>query len=414
MNNKRLYAFFVMLVAATPAAAQQTASGAQLLERARRILDEVRIIDGHNDLPSELLARAGGDPARFDLTQRQDIFMTDIPRLRAGRVGAQFWSAYIDNDSIPAGASLRQALRQIDMAIRLTRQYPQHFELARGAADIERIQKQGRIASLIGVEGGHAIENSLSALRMLYDLGARYMTLTHNTTLRWADAASDAPRNRGLTEFGETVVREMNRLGMFVDLSHVSPETMRDAIRVSEAPVVFSHSSARALVDHVRNVPDDVLRMLPQNGGVIMITFVPDFVSPASYAWAQRRDSVADALRSELDDPAEIGRRFSAWQRSNPQPNATVSDVADHIDHTRRIAGIDHIGIGSDFDGIARGPIGLENVSTFPNLFAELLRRGYSEADLKKISGQNLLRAMRAMEAVATRKQAAEKPRLER
>jgi membrane dipeptidase len=412
MNKKCLSVLIALVSFAPPVYAQQNAPDAQLAERARRILDQVPIFDGHNDLPSELLARANSDPARFDLTQRQDSFMTDIPRLREGRVGAQFWSAYVDNDSIPTGASLRQALRQIDMIHRMVRRYPQHFELARTAADVERIQKQGRIASLIGVEGGHAIENSLSALRMLYELGARYMTLTHNTTLRWADAAADINRNRGLTEFGEEVVREMNRLGMIVDLSHTSPETMRDAIRVSAAPVIFSHSSARALVDHPRNVPDDVLRSLPKNGGVVQVTFVPDFDSKAAFAWAQRRDSLIESLRAEFDDNAEIGRRSREWMQANPQPNANVSDVADHIDHVRKIAGIDHVGIGSDFDGIGHGPDGLENVSTFPTLFAELLRRGYSEADLKKISGQNMMRVMRQVEDVAKRLQAAGTPRL--
>src|SRR5688500_16317161 len=310
MNKKCLSVLIALVTFVTPISAQQTTPDAQLLERAKRILDQVPIFDGHNDLPSELLERASSDPARFDLTVRQDTFMTDIPRLRAGRVGAQFWSAYVDNDSIATGASLRQALRQIDMIHRMVRRYPDHLELARTAADIERIQKAGRIASLIGVEGGHAIENSLSSLRMLYELGARYMTLTHNTTLRWADAAADINRNRGLSEFGEEVVREMNRLGMFVDLSHVSPETMRDALRVSEAPVIFAHSHARALVDHPRNVPDDLLRMLQKNGAVIMITFVPDFDSPAAFAWAQQRDSLMEALRNELNDPMEIRPRL--------------------------------------------------------------------------------------------------------
>jgi membrane dipeptidase len=411
MTKKCLSVLIALLALVTPVSAQQATPDAQLLERARRILDQVPIFDGHNDLPSELLERASSDPARFDLTQRQDSFMTDIPRLRAGKVGAQFWSAYVDNDSIPTGASLRQALRQIDMIHRMVRRYPEHFELARTAADIERIQKQGRIASLIGVEGGHAIESSLSALRMLYELGARYMTLTHNTTLRWADAAADLNRNRGLTEFGEEVVREMNRLGMIVDLSHTSPETMRDAIRVSAAPVIFSHSSARAIVDHPRNVPDDVLRSLPKNGGVVQVTFVPDFDSKAAFAWAQRRDSVIESARSELDG-ADIGARVGAWMQANPQPNANVSDVADHIDHVRKVAGIDHVGIGSDFDGIGHGPDGLEDVSTFPALFAELLRRGYSETDLKKISGQNMMRVMRQAEDVAKKLQAAGAPRL--
>jgi membrane dipeptidase len=408
------HAFIALTVLLINASAAQSQQPADLnLERARRILDQMPIIDGHNDLPSEMLEKTGGNPAQLDFNQLQTRFHTDFVRLREGRVGAQFWSAYITNDSIPVpGAALRQALREIDMVHRLTQQYPQHLELARTAADIERIQKQKKIASLIGLEGGHGFDNSLSTLRMFYELGVRYITLTHNTTLRWADAAADFPRNKGLTEFGEEVVREMNRLGIFVDLSHVSPETMRDAIRVSEAPVIFSHSSARALVDHVRNVPDDVLRMLPQNGGVVMVTFVPTFVSKDVNAWAGRVEAEGERLRNELNDPAEISRRMNEWMQANPQPFASISDVADHIDHVRKVAGIDHVGIGSDYDGIDRGPAGLEDVSKFPVLFAELLRRGYSEADLKKISGQNILRAMRAMEATSQRLRASRPPSL--
>jgi membrane dipeptidase len=389
------------MLASAPAAAQQgPPPDPRLLEQAKRILREVPIIDGHNDLPSQLLENAGGDPGRADIATPQPRFHTDLARLRAGGVGAQFWSAYITVDSIPTGAALRQALREIDMVHRLADRYPE-LELARTAADIERLQSEGKIASLIGVEGGHAIENSLAALRMLHALGARYMTLTHNATLPWADAASDYPLNNGLSEFGEQVVREMNRLGMFVDLSHVAPATMDDALRVSRAPVIFSHSSARALVDHVRNVPDDILRQLPRNGGVVMVTFVPSFVVRGAFAWAARRDSAAEALRDQLDDAAAIANALERWTAANPEPRATVADVADHIDHIRRLAGIDHIGIGSDFDGITTVPVGLEDVSTFPNLFAELLRRGYSEEDLKKIAGLNLLRAMRAMENTA-------------
>jgi membrane dipeptidase len=247
---------------------------------------------------------------------------------------------------------------------------------------------------------------------MFYDLGVRYMTLTHNTTLSWADAASDESRHQGLSAFGEDVVREMNRLGMLVDLSHVAPETMRDALRVSEAPVIFSHSSARALLDHVRNVPDDVLRLLPANGGVVMVTFVPGFVSDSVFQWERRLSAQSAQLRSELTDREQVRQRMQAWLQANPQPYASISDVADHIDHVRKIAGIDHIGIGSDFDGIDRGPRGLESVADFPRLFAELLRRGYSEADLKKISGQNLLRVMRAAEGTARRLQASRPPAL--
>jgi membrane dipeptidase len=406
MKTTRLLAVScaALIVLSSRAAAQQ--ADPKLLQRAIEVLDQVHIIDGHNDLPSELLSKAGADPARFDLSQRQDSFMTDFSRLKAGRVGAQFWSAYVDNDSIPTGASLRVALRQIDMAQRMTLQYPQLTELARSAADIERIESQGKIAGLIGVEGGHAIENSLSALRMLAQLGVRYMTLTHNTTLAWADAALDMNKRNGLTLFGEDVVREMNRAGIFVDLSHVSAETMRDALRVAQAPVIFSHSSARALVNHPRNVPDDVLRMLPKNGGVIMVTFVPEFDNNAVFAYTQRVDSMAEWLRDNVADRTEARGRMQEWQKANPEPHATISDVADMIDHVRQVAGVDHIGIGSDFDGIGQGPTGLTDVSMFPNLFAELLRRGYSEADLKKIAGQNLLRAMKQMELAAARLQA--------
>jgi membrane dipeptidase len=266
---------------------------------------------------------------------------------------------------------------------------------------VERAWREGKIASLIGLEGGHAIQHTLAAVRMIGRLGVRYITLTHNATSSWADAAMDHPRHRGLSEFGEEVIREMNRAGILVDLAHVSPETMHDAIRVSRAPVIFSHSSARALVDQPRNVPDDVLRALVPNGGVVMVSFVPEFTAPDAMAYQARHDSAVEALRAELDDGAEIARRRAEWLRVNPPPVATVAQVADHIDHVRRIAGIDHVGIGSDFDGIEAVVAGLEDTGAFPNLFAELLRRGYAEADLKQIASGNLLRVLRAAESAA-------------
>ena len=403
----------VLALSAGSVAAQQsgwTPPPAELIERARRILAEVPIIDGHNDIPSKLLELAAGDPDRADLSKPQPQFHTDFARMRAGGVGAQFWSAYVENDSIRTGGALRQGLREVDMTLRFTRRYPDVLELARTAADIERIEKAGKIASLIGLEGGHGIDNSLAALRMYHELGVRYMTLTHNTTLSWADAAQDFARHNGLTEFGEEVVREMNRLGMFIDLSHVSEDVMVDALRVSTAPVIFSHSSAKALVNHPRNVSDRVLRMLPRNGGVIMIAFVPTFVAPGTMEWIARQTAEAERLRAESDNEQEISRRLSEWVRANPAPVATVAHVADHIDHVRKVAGIDNIGMGSDYDGIDFGPTGLEDVSTFPVLFAELLRRGYTDADLKKIAGQNMLRAMKQMETVASQLQRTRRP----
>ena len=361
------------------------ASSAQqsLLDQASAILRETPLIDGHNDLPWQYREKASLDLSKLDIRQPQPALHTDIPRLRRGGVGGQFWSVYVPA-TMQGKEAVRATMEQIDIVYQIADRYPDTFEIARTAADVERIFKSGKIASLIGMEGGHSIDNSLGALRMFYKLGARYMTLTHSVNTPWADSATDKPEHHGLTPFGEDVVREMNRLGMLVDLSHTSPETMHAALRVTQAPVIFSHSSARAMNDHPRNVPDDVLARMPANGGVVMVTFVPEFIS------AEVREY--DAL------PAEQKRR-------EPAPRATMAQVADHIDHIRKVAGINHIGIGSDFDGITTVPQNLEDVSKYPVLVAELLRRGYTKDDLKKILGQNVLRVMRQVEQVAARLQ---------
>ncbi|HLE69575.1 MAG TPA: dipeptidase [Vicinamibacteria bacterium] len=372
---------------------------AALLERAKAILAEAPLIDGHNDLPSVILDAAQGDVTRFDLRERQIEFPADLPRLRQGSISAQFWSAFVDTSFMDTGESLRQCLREIDVIHRLVDRYPE-LELALTTDDIVRIRREGKIASLIGVEGGHAIEGSLAALRLLYALGARYMTLTHFRTIEWADSATDFPRHHGLTELGEEVVREMNRLGMLVDLSHVSPDSMRDALRVSRAPVMFSHSNALALNAHPRNVPDDVLRVVKDNGGVVMVNFIPAYVDPSHPRWSVARDEELERLRRDLDDEREIERRLQDWTSRNPEPRGSLSQVADHIDHIREVAGIDHVGIGSDFYD-AGGPSmaeGLGDVTRFPALVAELLARGYTDEEVKKVAGENLLRVMREAE----------------
>ena len=354
------------LVVGAPALASQ--QNDEHLERARRILAQTPLIDGHNDLPWAIrrFQAAPRSVAGYDITGRAPGH-TDLERLGSGMLGAQFWSVYIPADYADSGFA-RMQLEQIDIARQFIAKYSGYFEMARDASDIERIFASGKIASMLGIEGGHAIENSLGVLRTYYDLGARYMTLTHGGTLDWADSATDEERHGGLTRFGEEVVREMNRMGMLVDLSHVSPGSMSDALNVAGAPVIFSHSSARALVDHPRNVPDSILRRLPDNGGVVMVTFVRSFVS-------------------------------------NDEATASLSDVADHIEHVRRVAGADHVGIGGDFDGIEAGPHGLEDVSTYPALFAELSRRAWSDEDLMKLAGENLLRVMREAERTARRLQ---------
>jgi membrane dipeptidase len=380
------------------------------LARVRKVLRSVPLIDGHNDLPWRIRAEVTPprDVAAYDLRQHTSGH-TDLARLAEGQVGAQFWSVYVPGEVKDSGYA-RIQLEQIDIARRIISQYPDRLALALTAADIEREFRQHRIASLIGMEGGHAIENSLGALRVYYGLGARYMTLTHNVTTDWADAALDSARHGGLTPFGREVVLEMNRLGMLVDLSHVSPGTMSAALDVTEAPVIFSHSAARALVDHPRNVPDSILRKLPANGGIVMVTFVPAFVSAEAAVVDLRHMAREKELKQTVSDTAERRRALEAWDRDNPQPRATLAQVADHIDHIRQVAGADHVGIGSDFDGIDHVPIGLEDVSHFPDLFAELARRGWSDADLAKLAGRNLLRVLHQAEAVAQRLQRERQP----
>jgi len=391
-----------LLVLSMTAASAQT----DYLARARALHKQALLIDGHNDYPWALREK---DPARdlntLDIAKPQPSIMTDIARLKSGGVGGQFWSVYVPV-TLQGQSAVTATLEQIDIVHRMVRKYPETLELALTAADIERVHKSGKIASLVGMEGGHSIDNSLANLRMFYKLGARYMTITHSTNTPWADASTDTPKAGGLSPFGEEVIKEMNWLGMLVDLSHVAPETMEDALRVTQAPVIFSHSVARALNDHPRNVPDNVLKMLPKNGGVIMVTFVPGFLSPKVNAWNKLQTAEQDRLKGLTpNDAAAIKAGVDKWSAANPVPAATIADVADHVDHIRKVAGIDAIGIGSDFDGISQTVKDLDNVSTYPLLTAELLRRGYTDADLRKILGLNVLRAMRGAEAVSARLQ---------
>jgi len=366
--------------------------------QALRILRTTPLIDGHNDIPDAIRERGGLDAVDFSVLQQR--LMTDIPKLRAGGVGAQFWAAYVPVTTIHEGTHPAvYALEQIDLSHRLCARYPGTFAEARTAADIERNFKARKISCLVGIEGGHAIENSLGTLRMFAELGVRYMTLTHWETLDWADAATDSAKHDGLTAFGEQVIFEMNRVGMLVDLSHVSDATMMDALRVSRAPVFYSHSSARALANHVRNVPDSILRIVGQKNGVVMVNFNPGFVSEAFRVYADSVGAWARALRATGADSATRADSIKAWYARGPK--ATLKQAADHIEHIRDVAGVDHVGLGSDFDGISDVPVGLEDVSKFPDLVAELLRRGWSEADVRKVVGLNALRVLRDAERVS-------------
>ncbi len=393
-------------VAATVHAAEPGKSDA-LGARVREILRKTPLVDGHNDVPWVYREKAKDHLDQIDLagdtTRREKPMHTDIPRLRKGGVGGVFWSVYVPTD-FAGPRAVTAVLEQIDLVKRLAERYPETLELALTSSDVRRIHAAGKIASLIGMEGGHAIDDSLAVLRQTYATGARYMTLTHWESTAWADAATDTPAHDGLTPFGELVVKEMNRLGMLVDLSHVSDATMNDALNVSAAPVVFSHSSARALCGHPRNVPDEVLRRLPANGGVVMVNFAPGFVSEGVREWNAARN--AEEARWESLFPGDEERKkkeMEAWRSAHEAPTATLGQVADHIDHIRSVAGIDHVGLGSDFDGIDHGPVGLEDVSRFPDLLAELLRRGYREEEVAKVAGLNVLRALGKAEEVGAR-----------
>lgn len=397
------------VVLAMSAAAQDTPD-AERIKRARAILDEVPLIDGHNDIPWQYRQRVDNHLDQMDLSQDltglKPALHTDIPRLRAGGMGGQFWSVYVPA-TMRGAEGIRMTLEQIDMTRRIVARYPETFELAFTADDIERIHKDGKIASLMGMEGGHSMGNSLAALRMLYEAGARYMTLTHSKHTDWADSCSEPPRVNGLTPFGREVVREMNRMGMMVDLAHVAPVTMHAALDVSEAPIIFSHSSARGVTDNERNVPDDVLERVKENNGIVMVTFLSGYISNRFSEYFDRFKDERERLREEFTlQPDKIEAGLDKWREKNPAPeNARLSDVADHIDHVRKVIGSDYIGLGGDYDGTTTLPDELKDVSTYPVLLAELMRRGYSEDEIKNIAGLNLLRVMRDVEQVAAKLQ---------
>jgi membrane dipeptidase len=389
-----------------------TAPDDRFTERARGLLLESPLIDGHNDLAIALREHVGSlRTSTVDLRSRVDGLDTDIPRLREGGVGGQFWSVWVPA-AMPELEASRMAIEQLDVVKRFVAQYPDAFALATTADEVERAFAAGRIASLLGLEGGSMIASSLAALRQFHALGVRYMTLTHWRTTRWADAATDEPQHDGLTAFGIEVVREMNRLGMLVDLTHVSPGTMRAALDATEAPVIFSHSGARAVTDHPRNVPDEILRDVPANGGVVMAVFLSGFISTEVNDHMTPFQAVEDAYVAEHPDApdAELRAVRRGWLQTNPAPRTTIGQVADHIDHLRDVAGVDHVGIGSDFDGGELLPDGLQDVAGFPRLIGELLRRGYGDDDVRAIAGGNVLRVMRGAEAVAARLQATRGP----
>ena len=371
-------------------------------DEAMAIHRQALLIDGHNDLPYELRAKDGPSFRNIDLTKPQKAFNTDIGRLRKGNVGAQFWSAYVSTSTTKKGTAVKTTMEQIDIIHEMARRYPETFEMASGTADILRIHKSGKMACLIGVEGGHSIDNSIGVLRDYYRLGVRYMTLTHAESLDWADSCSDAPKAHGLTPFGENVVREMNSLGMLVDLSHVSDETMKAALKVTKAPVIFSHSSARAVAHHSRNVPDDVLKLVKENNGIVMVNFFSGFITEEGARATDKMLEMARELKKKFpDDEDKFREAFRAWARDNEYPAGTVHDIVDHIDHIVKVAGIDHVGLGSDFDGVTKLPKQMGDVSCYPFITQVLLDRGYTKDQILKILGGNLMRVFAAAEKVS-------------
>jgi membrane dipeptidase len=369
--------------------------------RAARIHNATFVFDGHNDLPYTLKKVASSSFAKMDIAKSQPTIHTDIPRLLQGNVGAQYWSVYVPAATAYRDAALLETLEQIQIVHAMIEQYPETFAPISNYQDIVRARRQGKIASLIGVEGGHSIEDSIANLNRLFDLGARYMTLTHSDTLAWADSATDVPQHQGLNAFGEEIVRQMNSLGMIVDLSHVSESTMHDALDTTKAPIMFSHSSARSVADHVRNVPDTVLQRIPNNGGIVMVNFFSGFVDPEAAKIMSTMFDVSRELRKQYSDDDEFDAAVKRWRTANPYPRGTIYDVVDHIDHVVKIAGIDHVGIGSDFDGVSKLPVGLEDVSTYPRITQLLLDRKYSRRDIDKIMSGNMMRVIRQVERVA-------------
>lgn len=402
-------ALVAALLLANPLAAQE-APVDPATATANAALEAAPVFDGHNDVPNQLRARVANQINAFDFEDTTHtgaahpqgaVMQTDLARLKEGKVGAQFWSVYVPSNPDEPEA-VQQVIEQIDVTKRLIARNPQALRFATTADEVERAMAEGRIASLLGMEGGHSIGSSLAVLRQLHTLGARYMTLTHNSNTPWADAATDNPKHGGLSEFGKDVVREMNRLGMLVDLSHVSEETMLDALDVAKAPVIFSHSGARAVNGHPRNVPDSVLRRLPYNGGIVMVVALPGFLNEERRQWFARRSAEEARLKALWQgQPATVTEAMAAWDKAHPEPATTIQHMADHIDHIREVAGVESIGIGGDFDGMPSGPVGFEDVRGYPLLFAELARRGYSQAELEMIASRNALRVMRAAEAYA-------------